>query len=165
MLDAGCGTGLFSVALARHGFNVTAIDLAPQMIEAARENARRAGVDDRIKFLADDLEAIDGSFDAVVCFDVLVHYPRPLFAQLCTHLARSSRGPLLLTYAPHSTLLAALHWIGGKFPHSQRRTEIQMIPERFVKQTLADAGMRVRRTDRISHKFYHVALVEAVAGS
>src|SRR5690349_9509299 len=30
VLDAGCGTGLFSLALARRGFDVTAVDIAPQ---------------------------------------------------------------------------------------------------------------------------------------
>ena len=30
LLDAGCGTGLFTLALAQRGFDVTAVDIAPQ---------------------------------------------------------------------------------------------------------------------------------------
>lgn len=160
-LDAGCGTGLFSVALANRRFTVTAVDIAPQMVESARIQATQAGVQDRIRFLTGDLEAVDGMYDLVACFDVLIHYPQPGFAQLCTRLAQLTRGPLLLTYAPYHPLLAAMHWLGGRFPKSQRRTDIQMIPDAFVHQTLASAGMRVKRSVRISKGFYHVKLLEA----
>src|SRR5689334_22665004 len=87
VLDAGCGTGLFSLALARRGLDVTAVDIAPQMVAATLELARSAGQSNRISALTGDLERIGGSFDAVVCFDVLVHYPYAGFAQLCAHLA------------------------------------------------------------------------------
>lgn len=161
-LDAGCGTGLFSVALAQRGFRVTAADIAPQMVGAARAAARAAGVDERITFLVGDLEAVGGSYDAVACFDVLVHYPRPLFEQLCAHLARRADGILLLTYAPATPLLSLLHKLSGLFPRSQRRQDIQMIPERVVAQTLRAQGLEVRRSARISRGFYHVVLLEAV---
>lgn len=163
VLDAGCGTGLFSLILARRGLRVTAVDLAPQMIAMAQAEAEAAGLADRISFQSGDLETVAGRFDAVVCFDVLVHYPQPSFEQLCTELARRSRGPVLLTYAPHHPLLAALHWVGGRFPKPHRRTEIQMIPAACVRQTLAAAGKAVRRSARISHGFYHVTLLEAGA--
>ena len=71
------------------------------------------------------------------------------------------RGPLLLTYAPSEPVLAALHWLGGRFPKGERRTDIQMIPARFVGETLAQAGMTVYRQARISRGFYHVTLLEA----
>ncbi|MCB0065017.1 MAG: methyltransferase domain-containing protein, partial [Caldilineaceae bacterium] len=44
LLDAGCGTGLFSVAMAKRGYQVTAIDIAPRMIVAAQRAAQEAGV-------------------------------------------------------------------------------------------------------------------------
>jgi magnesium-protoporphyrin O-methyltransferase len=161
VLDAGCGTGLFSIALARRGFNVTAVDIAPQMVGAAMRQARVAGVQKRIAFVVNDLEAVGGSYGAVVCLDVLIHYPQPSFEQLCRRLAQLSSGPLLFTYAPREPLLAALHWIGGRFPKSQRRTDIQMIPYRVVHQALEAIGMRVHRRVRISRGFYQVSLVEA----
>lgn len=165
VLDAGCGTGLFSLALARRGLRVTAVDIAPQMVEAARQQATEAGLAEQMRFVSGDLEQIDGQFDAVVCFDVLVHYPQPGFGQLCTRLARRTRGPLLITYAPHNSLLAALHWLGGRFPHHHRRTEIQMIPDAQVRQALAQGGLTPRRQTRISHGFYHVTLLEAAAAA
>jgi magnesium-protoporphyrin O-methyltransferase len=161
-LDAGCGTGVFTLELARRNFAVTAVDLAPSMAEATRAHIAAAGLSDRVQCSAADLEQLTGRFDVVSCFDVLIHYPRTAFAQLCGHLASLSDEVLLLTYAPYSPLLAALHRVGSFFPQGQRHTDIQMIPATMVTQTLADHGMRVRRSADISQQFYHVALLEAV---
>lgn len=160
-LDAGCGTGLFTVAMAKRGLTVTSVDIAPQMVRAATAQAEQAGVRDRIRFLSGDLESVGGSFDVVACFDVLIHYPQAGFVQLCTRLASLSRGVLFLTYAPYNRVLATMHWIGGHFPKSERRTDIQMIPDSVVHQTLASAGMSVRRSVRVGKGFYHVMLLEA----
>ncbi|MBA3946652.1 MAG: magnesium protoporphyrin IX methyltransferase [Herpetosiphonaceae bacterium] len=165
VLDAGCGTGLWSVALAEQGCLVTAVDIAPKMVAATRARAEERRVVDRLTLLTGDLEQVRGSFDVVVCFDVLVHYPPPSFAALLSRLAACSAGPLLLTYAPRKPLLAALHWVGGHFPQGQRRTEIQMIPPQAVKTMLATAGMHVRHSTNINHGFYHVQLVEAYPDS
>jgi len=161
LLDAGCGTGVFSVAMAQRGFAVTAVDIAPRMVQAARKTAQQEGVANRIRFLEGDIEHVNGRFDAVVCFDVLVHYPRQAFEQLCIFLAERCDGPLLFTYAPYSRFFAMLHWLGGWFPKNHRRTEIQMTPDSVVSKTLAAAGMEVRRIADISQGFYHVKLLEA----
>lgn len=161
VLDAGCGTGLLSLALARRGFQVTAVDLAPQMVAATRRALHDAGFAEQADVRVGDAESAEGTFDAVACLDVLVHYPEAGFAPICQALARRTRGTLVFTYAPHSPLLAGLHWLGGRFPTAHRRTEIQMIRPRTVAQILANVGMQVRRTASISHGFYHVTLVEA----
>ena len=66
VLDAGCGTGNFSLKLARRGCQVTGIDLSPAMLEVAREKADRGGLG--INFRQMDiycLEFPDEYFDAV----------------------------------------------------------------------------------------------------
>lgn len=180
ILDAGCGTGLFSIRMAQRGFNVTAVDIAPKMVNATRQAAISAGVDGQMSFHAGDIETVlseptlseptlsladkldaPAGFDAVVCFDVLVHYPEEAFVPLCTQLAQQSSGRLLITYAPYSRLLATLHWIGGFFPKGERRTEIQMIRDVVVADALAAAGMTIQRSTSISQGFYHVKLLEA----
>lgn len=164
ILDAGCGTGLFSVRMAQRDFDVTAVDIAPKMVDATRQAAQLVGVEEQMAFYAGDIESVLrslGKFDAVVCFDVLVHYPEEAFVPLCRQLAKQSNGSLLITYAPYSPLLAALHWIGGFFPKGERRTEIQMIRDSVVEDVLAEADMTVKRTTKISQGFYHVKLLEA----
>src|SRR6476646_2477407 len=44
VVDLGCGTGTLSVLLAELGYEVTAVDLSPNMLAAARDKARAAGV-------------------------------------------------------------------------------------------------------------------------
>jgi SAM-dependent methyltransferase len=43
-LDLGCGTGTDTVYLAAHGWDVTAVDMVPRALAAARANATAAGV-------------------------------------------------------------------------------------------------------------------------
>jgi SAM-dependent methyltransferase len=45
VLDVCCGYGRHAIELARRGQRVTGVDLSPVQIEAARENARAAGVE------------------------------------------------------------------------------------------------------------------------
>lgn len=76
VLDAGCGTGYFAIALAERGCRVDGIDLSPQMIQRAARNAADAGM--QLSLLAGDLaplNAPDRVYDAVVSRMVLQFSP------------------------------------------------------------------------------------------
>jgi ubiquinone/menaquinone biosynthesis C-methylase UbiE len=65
VLEVGCGTGQLTEELARYDLAVTAIDIGPSMIAAARRRLGRSSV--RFEVVAfEDLEAADASFDLVV---------------------------------------------------------------------------------------------------
>jgi SAM-dependent methyltransferase len=66
VLDAGCGAGEHTIALAASGYDVVGVDFAPHAVELARSNAAARGVDARFE-VADAL-AFDGGprFDTVV---------------------------------------------------------------------------------------------------
>jgi len=73
LLDLACGTGTFSVAFARRGFDVVAVDASPEMLAVAEEKARRHGVRS-ILFTCQDLTefAVDEPADAAIAlFDSL----------------------------------------------------------------------------------------------
>jgi SAM-dependent methyltransferase len=54
--DLGCGDGRIVIAAARdYGATGVGVDLDPQRIREANENARTAGVADRVKFIEGDL--------------------------------------------------------------------------------------------------------------
>lgn len=55
VLDVGCGSGRFSVAVAKAGAReVLGLDFAENMLEIARQLAAKEGVDDRCRFVARD---------------------------------------------------------------------------------------------------------------
>lgn len=49
-LDVACGIGRHSVPMAERGLDVRGLDLSPEYVEAARERAAAAGVEDRVRF-------------------------------------------------------------------------------------------------------------------
>jgi 2-polyprenyl-6-hydroxyphenyl methylase / 3-demethylubiquinone-9 3-methyltransferase len=79
LLDVGCGGGLLAESLARAGAEVTAIDLAPAMIEVARLHATAAGlaIDYRLAGADEVLRENPAGFDVVTCMEMLEHVPEP----------------------------------------------------------------------------------------
>src|SRR5258705_11660418 len=78
VLDVACGTGVVAVTAARLGARVTGLDLTPELLERARENARIAGVD--IEWHQGDVEKLpfgDAAFDVVLSQFGHIFAPRP----------------------------------------------------------------------------------------
>ena len=82
LLDVGCGSGWLSEFFARLGYDVTGIDISPDLIEIsrARVSSIAYGADHetplRCRFLVHDAEgsALAEEFDAVICYDSLHHF-------------------------------------------------------------------------------------------
>jgi len=79
VLDVGCGGGLLAETLARAGAQVTAIDLAPSMVETARLHALDSGlsIDYRVEDAERLLNTQAGKYDVVTCMEMLEHVPDP----------------------------------------------------------------------------------------
>ena len=78
VLDVACGTGVVAVTAARLGARVTGLDLTPELLERARENARIAGVN--IEWHQGDVEQLpfaDGTYDMVLSQFGHIFAPRP----------------------------------------------------------------------------------------
>src|SRR5207248_4430286 len=78
VLDVGCGTGPVAITAARLGARVTGLDLTPELLEHARENARIAEIE--VEWHQGDAESLpfpDGSFDAVMSQFGHIFAPRP----------------------------------------------------------------------------------------
>ncbi len=105
VLDAGCGTGRFTLPLARQGIQVVALDASREMLDVARRKATEAGVAQQVEFVLGDVENLDygdGTFDGAVSMAVLRHFPSP--ARGIAELARVTRpgGVLVLDYLNRS---------------------------------------------------------------
>ena len=83
--DIGCGGGLLSEALAKAGARVTAIDLAPEVIEVAMLHLHETNetlpapleIDYRLCSSRDLAAAQPAGFDAVCCMELIEHVPDP----------------------------------------------------------------------------------------
>ena len=79
VVDIGCGGGILSEAMARHGAHVTAIDLAEASLAVARLHQLESGLAIRYENIStEDLARREpGRFDVVTCLEMLEHVPDP----------------------------------------------------------------------------------------
>ena len=78
VLDVACGTGNLALPAARAGAVVTGVDIAPNLLEQARQTAEREGL--QAQFDEGDAEHLpydDASFDVVVTMFGAMFAPRP----------------------------------------------------------------------------------------
>ena len=108
LLDLGTGDGVVAIAAARSGFHVTAIDIAPSALGAARARADRAGIRS-IVLMLDDITAprLDGSFDVAVdrgLLHVLSPDQRAGYAAAVAGLVAPGGDLLVVAHAPGAEL-------------------------------------------------------------
>ena len=165
VLDAGCGTGVQAVELARRGAAVVAIDLSPTLVGLAE--TRSAGKFDggTIEWRSGDmLDARLGSFDYVVAMDSLIHYSLPDMLDAYAALSARTRIAMAVTFAPSTPLLATLHAVGKAFPRRDRAPSIEPVAmAKLLSGVAADVRLRdwaPGRTQRIESGFYKSQALE-----
>jgi magnesium-protoporphyrin O-methyltransferase len=167
LLDAGCGTGALAIEAAQRGADVVAVDIAPALVQLARNRAAAAGVAERIVFGEGDmLDPAHGRFDHVVAMDSLIHYrPEDTVRVLAGLAARTTRS-MLFTFAPRTPLLAAMHAAGRFFPRGDRAPSIVPVAEAGLRRLIAGEpamqGWAPGRDRRIASGFYTSHATELV---
>jgi len=80
VLDAGGGTGRWSIQMAKKGCKVVLVDISQGMLEVARENSEKEGLQDRVVIQKGDITKLDyptETFDLVLCEHALFLFPNP----------------------------------------------------------------------------------------
>jgi len=103
-LDLGCGTGRWSVELAKRGWDVVGVDVVPKAIRAARQRAQETGV--HIDFVEADVAELRAAgiapgfsfFLDVECFNHLGDSQRAAVGREVNAVASPSATMLLLAW-------------------------------------------------------------------
>jgi ubiquinone/menaquinone biosynthesis C-methylase UbiE len=109
VLEIGCGSGRFAVALAARGFQVDAVDASDGMVQATRRRAHQAGLDGALTSFVGDvhqLEAESERYSLVVALGVVpwIHCPPVAIEEMARvlqcggHLLVSADNRSRLTY-------------------------------------------------------------------
>jgi SAM-dependent methyltransferase len=148
LLEIGCASGLFLDALRREGnWQVQGVDTSELAVRYARE---QFGLD---VFLGpvEDARFADGSFDAVVMWDVLEHVHRPRETLLEIHRLLKADGVLIIR-APllgsWDQAFFGRYWAGWDIPR-----HLTIFSMRTLQLMLEYSGFRLKRTASISGSY------------
>ena len=116
VLDVACGTGPVAITAARLGAHATGLDLTPELLERARENAGIADVD--IDWHEGDVEQLpfpDAVFDVVLSQFGHMFAPRPevAVAEMLRVLKRS--GVIAFSTWPPEVCLGRVFALAGRY--------------------------------------------------
>ena len=143
-LDVGCGAGLLAEPLARLGAQVTAIDAAADLIEAAKSHADRAGL--AIDYRSVAVENLEGRFDLVTALEVIEHVAAPQ-SFVDSLAARLASGGLMILSTPNRTRWSKLLTITlgegfGRIPRGTHDYDKFIDPD-MMRGLLAKAALEV----------------------
>lgn len=116
VLDVGCGGGILSESLARAGAQSSAIDLAHESIQVARQHASEQDIEvEYLEISAEELaQQRPGQFDVITCMEMLEHVPDPeSIIQACTRLLKPD-GRLYLSTINRNPKAFALAIVGAE---------------------------------------------------
>jgi 2-polyprenyl-3-methyl-5-hydroxy-6-metoxy-1,4-benzoquinol methylase len=156
VLDVGCSSGYLARPLVAHGCTVVGLERDPDAAEAAREVCEDV--------LVGDVETMElpfepGSFDVVLCGDLIEHLrdPGAALARLRPFLRASGR--LVLTTPNVANWSIRLSLLAGRWRYTDRgildRTHTHLFTQATLVETVEGAGYRVVELD-------HTAPVPAI---
>ena len=155
-LDYGCGEGQMSLQMARAGARVLSIDISPVSLQNATKLAEKAGLTDKVSFMAMDAESLgfaDDTFDVIHVSGVLHHLDvQQAFPELSRVLKPG--GHVIASEAlGHNPFI---QWYRKLTPHLRTAWEAQHIIKR---EHLRLAGEHFGRAD---YRFFHLATLAGV---
>ena len=164
ILDAGCGTGQFSVELAQRGAHVLGVDISSNLIEIAKKRLPE-NLQNNVQFLTSDMMQSHGNFDYVVLMDSLIHYPEQNTVAILENLLQSTKEKILFTLVPSKLILTVKLKIGRLLPKSDRsptlsplntKSFIKIYKDKFEKEF----NSTVSRIGKVDDLFYTSEFLE-----
>ena len=149
LLELGCGSGWLTRYAARCGASATGTDISPEMIEIARHQTQREGLDATFEVSDMETTSYDGQFDRCLIYEALHHSPEPLEVLRRARTALQPGG-LLLVAEPNWTQ----RFHGRDAAEEYGTTELGFTPFR-LRRLLRKAGFsNIRRFHSNRRRLY-----------
>jgi len=154
LLDAGCGSGAYAVAMLSHVGRIDAVDLNEGMLSVARRKLAREEADGRIAFHRAGIDALPfgaGSFDGAMINQVLHHLEDgddpsfPVHRAVLSEMHRVLRpgGVLAINMCTHTQLRDG-YWYYDLVPAARDACIRRHIPAEHLVVLLAETGFEFR---------------------
>ena len=136
VLDIGCGPGHFVVKFLEQGKEVTALDIAPSMIEITKKRVRTIGKEDKVKFILEDYlehKPIE-KFDAACVMGFFDYVEDPVI--VLKKLLNDVKKEIYISIPDNKGLLA---W-QRKIRYNLRNCPLFLYSREFLEDSLKKAG-------------------------
>jgi 2-polyprenyl-3-methyl-5-hydroxy-6-metoxy-1,4-benzoquinol methylase len=165
VLDVGCSTGYLAQVLVQRGNRVSGIEVDPTAATRAREWCEEVVVGD-VETVRLPFEA--GTFDVVLCADVIEHLRDPLSFLRRTRIVLRGGGRLVLSTPNIANWSIRASLLAGRFRYTDRgildRTHTHLFTRRSLIECLDAAGYDIEDLDfTVPVPLVGTAAVEGVA--
>jgi len=147
-LDVGCSSGYLARPLAEHGVRVVGVELDRDAADDARAVCEDVVVGD-VETM--ELPFDTGSFDVVVCGDLIEHLRDPGSAMARLRPFLRPGGRLVLTTPNVANWAIRLSLLGGRWRYTDRgildRTHVHLFTRKALVETVEAAGYRILELD------------------
>jgi len=155
ILDLPCGTGRFTGALAREGFEIVGSDISLEMLQkaAAQEKENQAAgqqalIHGYLQANAEHLPLRNDSLDCVVCIRFMMHVDEATRVRMLREFARVSRRWVIVDYRHKYTFRYLLSHTFGKL--GLGRTPLSRVSRAGLQAEFAAGGFAIRNIIRVS---------------
>ena len=155
ILDLPCGTGRFTGALARDGYEMVGSDISLEMLQKAASidtgttsGGKPTEVRGYVQANAEHLPLRSDSLDCVVCIRFMMHVDPATRVRMLREFHRVSRRWVVVDYRHKYTFRYVLSHTFGKL--GLGRTPLSRVSRKDLEQEFRDAGFAIREVVRVS---------------
>lgn len=156
VLDFACGSGENGIYAASCGAEVIGIDISPEGVDNATQNAGRFNVSDKCKFLVMDGERMsfdDNSFDLAVEYGALHHVELEAALSELSRVMKPEAKMMCIEAMRHNPLI---HWYRKRTPHLRTEWEVDHI------LGVESFDVMKKYFNKIDVKYFHLASLALV---
>ena len=150
ILDLPCGTGRFTGALAREGYEIVGSDISMEMLQKAASipDGRQPNIRGYLQANGEKLPLRDGSLDCVVCIRFMMHVDPETRVRILREFNRVSRRWVIVDYRHNYTFRYVLTHTFGKL--GLGRTPLSRVSTAGLHEEFRQAGLRIIEIIRVS---------------